>query len=277
MLKEKNTPLNISIAPNAVSRVHGIEADSRAIHEDIEIKCFYSGTSTLMIDDKIIDVGAGDVVVINPYEFHTTINSGVNDDNGTYHRFMIPLDIFSGDFSLRTLLMEENHSFKTLHRGDTRLYEILMNIVTEDVGKNTAYSLAINGLTMELFALLIRNGLEEKDPKDNLRGNLRAYHLIEPALRCMRDNFHENITVEQLAHMCSLSKSYFCRAFRGVTGKTAMEYLCEHRLKVADAMLRNGSDAIAYIAEFCGFESFSYFCRCYKKYFGFTPSNRRQH
>ena len=231
--------INISIAPNTSSRVVGIAADSKAIHEDIEIKCFYAGTSTLMVDDKVIDVKAGDVVVINPYQFHTTINSG-NDEVGKYHLFMIPLDIFSGsgfgNLKLRTLLLENNYAFQTLHPSNQRLHKILMRIVSEYTEQNEAYTIAINGLIMELFALLIRNGMEKNDTKAAPRGNLRAYHLIEPALRCMRDNFQDNLTVEQLSAICNLSKSYFCRTFRSVTGKTAMDYLREHRLKIADAL-----------------------------------------
>ena len=269
----------ITICPDCRSFVSDIKADRRAVHEEIEIKCFYSGTTTLMVGDKTINVKAGDIVVINPYEFHTTINRGADNDNGLYHLFMVPLDVLSGrgldDLKLRTLLLENNNSLKTLYQNDKRLYKILMRIVKEYSEKNTAYDIAIGGLVMELFAVLIRKGLQESDSKSGGRENLRAYRLIEPALRCIRDNYQEQISVENLSKMCNLSKSYFCRVFKSVTGKTAMEYLSEYRLKLADAMLCDSNNTIAYVAESCGFESFSYFCRSYKKYYGIKPSDRR--
>ncbi len=272
MKERKTESFRINISPNRCCCVSDIEADRRALHEEIEMKCFYSGKATLMIGESIVNVEAGDVVVINPYEFHTTISGGAE-----YHLFMVPLDVLSGrgldDLKLRALLLENSCSFKTLYRGDKRLYKILMRIVKENCEKKTAYDIAIGGLIMELFAVLIRKGLVESDAKG--KENLRAYHLIEPALRCIRDSFQDDITVDKLSDLCNLSKSYFCRVFKTVTGKTAGEYLRDYRLKIADAMLCNGDNTIAYIAEACGFKSFSYFCRSYKKRYGIKPSDRR--
>ena len=270
----------IAIGPKCSSPTSSIEDDFRALHEEIEVKCFYSGTATLMIGEKIVTVKAGDIVVINPYEFHTTIERGEGDDIGLYHLFMIPLDIFfnSGvdDLNLRKLILENNTSFKTLHQNDTRMYKILTRVVKEYEGKKTAYKIAICGLIMEFFAILIRKGLCQNEIGGSSNGNLSSYYLIEPAMRCIRDRYQEDLTVEELASLCNISKGYFCRVFKAVTGKTAMEYLGRYRLKIADALLQDGDKNIADIAESCGFESVSYFCRSYKKRYDRKPSERRK-
>ncbi len=272
----QNRDFFISIQPNCSSCVYGIDADRKALHEEIEIKCFYSGAATLMIGDEVIHVQAGDIVVINPYEFHTTIKSGDAGSKGLYHLFMIPLDVFTAkeadDLNLQTLLLGSGNAFQPLYQDDKTLFRILMSMVREYEEKEVAYELAVGGLLRELFAHLIRSGLsaagKEKD-------HFRLYRLIEPALREIRDHFQEPISVEHLSELCSLSKSYFCRVFKRVTDKTPMEYLGDYRLKTADAMLRNSDRTIASIAEACGFESFSYFCRSYKKQYGVPPSARR--
>ena len=69
-----NAPFHITIRPSKPSIVKVDTA--RVVHEAIEIKCFYEGESTLLIDSKPIKVRAGDVVVINPYELHSTIDDG---------------------------------------------------------------------------------------------------------------------------------------------------------------------------------------------------------
>ena len=158
MMKKSLIPNDefIYIRSNCSSPTSSVEDDSRALHEEIEIKCFYSGTATLMIGDKTINVKAGDIVVINPYEFHTTIDRGDEDDIGLYHLFMIPLDVFLStgvdDLKLRKLLLENNTSFKTLHQNDTRMYKILTRAVMEYDGKKTAYKIAVCGLIMEFYA-----------------------------------------------------------------------------------------------------------------------------
>ena len=266
----------IGIFPERYAYVPDMKTEKRAVHEEIEIKCFYSGEAVLMVGDQIIEAKAGDVVVINPYEFHATLNTG-GIHKGKYHLFMVPLDIFSKtdmpDLNLRNSLLAQNCAFKHLYQNDKRMCKILNRMVKEQTEKKTAYDIAIGGLIMEFFAVLIRKGLMQKNEND--KDNLRSYRLIEPSLRCIRDMYSENIDVDILAQSCNLSKSYFCRLFKSVTGKTPMEYLSDYRLKIADSQLRSGEKPIADIADDCGFESFSYFSRNYKKHYGIKPSERR--
>lgn len=263
------------IRPDISSYVTDLQVEKVAFHEAIEIKYFYSGMATLMIGDKIINVEAGDTVVVNPYEFHTTINV----DNGKYHLFIIPLDFFSDSgvdvLNLRALLLENGNVFKNLYHSDKRLGKILTRIVKEYSEKKDVYETAITGLAMELFAMLIRKGLCKSNMIGYKKGNLRLYKLIEPSIRHIRDYYSDDITVDALAEICNLSKSYFCRSFKNITGKTVMEYLMDYRLKIADSMLRNSDMIISDIAEKCGFQSMSYFCRSYKKLYGIKPSERR--
>ncbi len=262
--------LNVVVCPSCQSRVFGVERDSKALHEEIEIKCFYSGSATLMIEDQIMDVQSGDIVVINPYAFHTTIRTGADEDNGRYHLLMLPPELPE----LQTQLIHNGRTFITLHRKDQRLYGIIHEIVREYTEKEEAYELVVRGLVLELFAILLRKGFTE-DSAGRRKDDLRVYRLIEPALRCIRDHFGEPVTVQQLSQLCNVSKSYFCRSFRAVTGKSAMAYLSEYRLKIAHALLRNSDRTVAHIAEACGFESVSYFSRSYKKHYGKKPSQQR--
>lgn len=266
----------LGIYPERYAYVPDMTREKRAVHEEIEIKCFYSGEAVLMVGDQIIEAKAGDVVVINPYEFHTTLNTG-GSHNGRYHLFMVPLDIFSGteipDLNLRNILLGQNCAFKNLYQNDKRMHKILTRMVKEEADKKTAYEIAIGGLVMEFFAILIRKGLTQKNEGEN--DNLRSYRLIEPSLRCIRDNYNQKIDVDMLSQECNLSKSYFCRLFKSVTDKTPMEFLSHYRLKIADSQLRSSEKTISDIADDCGFESFSYFSRSYKKHYGIKPSERR--
>ena len=89
MVENKNVDLHMKVFPYRVSEVRNLEAERRALHEEIEIKCFYEGTSVLIVGENKIEVHAGDIVVINPYEFHVTINSGSDNETGKYHLFRL--------------------------------------------------------------------------------------------------------------------------------------------------------------------------------------------
>ena len=107
------------IHPERTSTVDDVTEAACAIHEAIEIKCFYEGNSTLLVGSKTIYAKAGDVVVINPYEFHATVDPGADENKGKYHLIMVPLDYFgdSTDLDLRNLILVKNKA-NVSHKGD---------------------------------------------------------------------------------------------------------------------------------------------------------------
>lgn len=274
MSNTENAP--IYIVPERTSCIGDVEVMRQALHEDIEIKCFYEGTATLLVGTQTISVKAGDVVVINPYEFHATVYIGEENARGRYHLFMIPLDYFSGgELDLRYLFFAQKKAFQTLFSQDAALFRLLMLAAEESILQQPACRSAIRALMMELFVALLRKGLRSETSHCLPRETLRAHQLMEPALRYIRDHYADPVQIGQLAELCQVSKHYFCRVFKAVTGLTAMEYLRVYRLKVADTLLGNTNKSIGQIAEICGFESTNYFCRCYKKHYGVSPSKRR--
>ena len=270
--------LNMIIQPSRASVINGNERVQRMLHEQIEIKCFYEGASTLMVGSQTVNACAGDVVVINPYELHATVSYG--EELGKYHLLLIPLDFFSGigtdELELRSLLLAEGKRLKSFFQNDGELSSIIFRIVTEYEEKKPAFRSVIKGLVAELFAILLRRGLEEKSATLQHGDILRSYLLIEPALRSIRNDYSEELTTDRLAELCKISKYYFCRTFKAVTKKTAMEYLRDYRLEVADVILGNTDKSVMLVAELCGFPDVNYFCRCYKARYGSSPSTKRK-
>ncbi|MBQ9785733.1 MAG: AraC family transcriptional regulator [Clostridia bacterium] len=258
------------------SSIDSVENARRALHEAVEIKYFYQGSSTLLIGTETVQVQAGDVVVINPFEFHATLDYGV--EKGQYHLIMVDLDFFSGadgEIGLRHLFFGRHTVFRSHFPQDARLCEILSRVVEEMQRGEVCYRAAVKGLMMQFFAYLLRGGVRSTDASASGADAMRYYAVIDPALCRIRDNYAERFTVEGLASLCRVSKYHFCRVFKQVTGMSAMQYLADYRLKVASAMLGNTDRSIGEIAALCGFEDESYFCRCYKKRFGVSARHGR--
>ncbi len=272
--KEK---LNMIIVPDCVSQVNREPHSRKMLHEEIEIKYFYEGSSTLLIGTETVTARAGDVVVINPYQFHSTIDCV--EEVGKYHTFMIPLDFFSGsgieELELRALLLAKGQSFCTYFPNDKRIGNIVEQIVTEYKENKPAFRAAIRGLVTELFAIILRNGLVSDGVSGGSNDILHLYELIEPALEHIRNHYADVITVEDLAQRCKISRYYFCRIFKIVTKKSAMEYLRDYRMDVADIILTNADKSVTQIAQLCGFDDVNYFCRCYKAQYGISPGKRK--
>ena len=92
----------------------------------------------------------------------------------------------------------------------------------------------------------------------------------------MMENFRENITVEQLADLVHLSKSYFMGCFKKAVGVGAMEHLTQLRMNAACDALSSTDKMISDISFHCGYSNLSNFNRQFKKVVGCTPNEYRK-
>ena len=248
---------------------------SRTWHETLEIKYFTSGSCSVIVDTNAIITRPGDIVVINPYEFHSSVGS--SDDSCRYHLLMIGMEFFSScnmdGFDMKQLFLDRGVRFNNLIRENTRIQNVLSRIVEELTAKAAAYEMAVRGLVLELFALLMRDQIRETVSADGINKNIRHYKSIAPAVEYIRMNHDKKISVEELASLCHMSKFHFCRIFKLATNMTVVEYITEYRLSFADLLLRNSKMSIADIAHAAGFEDECYFSRRYKKSRGVSPKN----
>ena len=265
----------LKFCPDRIAQLDDPTVVSRALHEAIELKYFCEGTSTLLIGTETVEVQAGDLVVINPYELHSTIYLG--KERGHYHLLMVDPDFFMdggmGGLDLRTMMLKGGLTFKTLIRGDARAADMMRRLCEAYAAETEYWQLAVRGIMLELFALLLCEYAEKR--AENAHGNFSDFLTVEPALRRIREDYASPTTLEELAELCNVSKCHFCRIFRLVTGQSPMRYLTEYRLKIADLLLSSSGESIRTVAEKCGFSDQAYFCQCYKAHFGVPPRQKR--
>ena len=81
------------------------------------------------------------------------------------------------------------------------------------------------------------------------------------------------LSVEELASEMGLSRVQFYRKIKSLTNYSPAELLRILRLKRADVLLRTTEQTISEILYSVGFASPSYFTKCYREYFGETPTD----
>lgn len=89
------------------------------------------------------------------------------------------------------------------------------------------------------------------------------------------ENFSHKITLEEVASMVRLNKSYFSQLFHKDTGVSFGEYLETLRIHNAQKMLQNSGASMSDIADMAGFSNQNYFTKVFKKVTGLTPSQYR--
>ena len=124
------------------------------------------------------------------------------------------------------------------------------------------------------FAFMGRllEGYTEDRVEKSKDAEMRSVSRIKDVLRLIRNHYHEEITLDDLADSAHMNKRYFCRYFREVMGKTPMRYLNYYRVECACELLASSDRSVSEVAMACGYRNISYFTRAFRLLKGITPS-----
>lgn len=100
--------------------------------------------------------------------------------------------------------------------------------------------------------------------------------LLQGAVDYIRENYANNINVQELADLCHLSVSALERRFKKYLSKTPLQFLNEVRLEHARRLLIETELPIARIGNDCGFTEHSYFSKQFSRFFEELPSEIRK-
>jgi TolB-like protein/AraC-like DNA-binding protein/Tfp pilus assembly protein PilF len=81
----------------------------------------------------------------------------------------------------------------------------------------------------------------------------------------------ENFGVSELADSIGMSRSNLLRKVKQETNESVSVFIRNERLKKAQAFLKAGDFTVSEVSFKVGFSSTSYFTKCFKEYFGYTP------
>lgn len=89
-------------------------------------------------------------------------------------------------------------------------------------------------------------------------------------------HYARHISESEVARLCEMSPSRFCREFKAAFGMTFVEHLSRHRVTEAKRLLGNRSMSVSDVAAAVGFTDPSYFTRVFRKVTGDSPSEYRE-
>lgn len=92
----------------------------------------------------------------------------------------------------------------------------------------------------------------------------------------IRANLDKDISIGDVATACGLSRSYFIRAFRAVTGYTPHRWLLMQRIEQARNLVQTTTTPLAQIASLCGFADQSHLTRNFNQIVGVSPGKLRR-
>ena len=103
---------------------------------------------------------------------------------------------------------------------------------------------------------------------------LREFYIHE-ALTYIEHNFQNEITIEDIAGVCGLNRTYLGKIFKEALGKTPQEFLLNYRMLKAAELLKLTSLSIGDIGLAVGYANQMHFSRAFKNNYGISPREWR--
>ena len=99
---------------------------------------------------------------------------------------------------------------------------------------------------------------------------------IAMAVRLIRENYAEQLSLEGVAEQIHVSPKYLSRLFREEMGSGFSEYLTQVRLEAAEKLLSGSALSVREIALQVGYLDEKYFSRIFKKETGLKPTEYKR-
>ena len=256
-----------SLENNFTVKFRLYENDSALVphwHEHIELMYLLDGECDFICNGRTFSAKGGDLLIINETEVHSF---EVKRHLVFFSILLFPS--FFADIDFKGIILD---NFVV---DDKEIKSFFDDIYSEYNNKETASDMMMKSHTYRLVAYLARNyGIKKLQKTDTSISNAKLDRL-NTVIEYISKNYTEKITTSDLAAMCFLNESHFCRFFKGAVGKSCTEYINQYRIEKASVLLTNTIEPITTIAYNVGFDDINYFSRVFKKVKGTTPGKYR--
>ncbi len=93
--------------------------------------------------------------------------------------------------------------------------------------------------------------------------------------RFIRDNYHQELTLQKAAQAMNYSETHFCRLFKRCFQVNFSVYLTQYRIARAQELLSATMHTVKEVGAACGYSDTSYFIRVFKRLTSVTPTEYR--
>ena len=98
---------------------------------------------------------------------------------------------------------------------------------------------------------------------------------IKEAMNYIEQNFQNDISIEDIARVCGINRSYLGKIFKNSVGHSPQEFLMNYRMIKATELLKLTSLSIADVGSAVGYENQLHFSRAFKNIYGVAPREWR--
>ena len=238
------------------------DAFSMHTHNYCELLYFLSGDATHVIEDRKYKLKKGDLIIIRPSKYHFI----QIDSNTDYERY----DILFDEPLIGTSLKAINESVEVINLAQSPTADGIFRRC-DYYAKNLPMSAFSEILPLLIKELFYNISIEQSKP--TVRDASAVNPILSKALAYINDELFTLKSVSEVAAKLFVTESYLFRIFKNELHQTPKKYITDKRLLAAQSMIRMGQRPTD-VSEKCGFGDYTTFYRCYKRFFGVSPSEK---
>ena len=256
----------------------------RHSHNYVEIMYMCTGQTTHLIGGGTpVHLQAGELLFLNQQASHAIQKAGAGD---VAVNFIVLPQFFDYAFQIvGTSNLLGRFLLGTLKNGGAEISHLVCHtaelLPVQNLVESMVWSLLhnedgarrANQLRMAMLLLDLLNHHECIDVQGEPG---QGSPLVLAALREIEDNCRD-ASLSRVAERFHVSLAYLSALVRQATGNTFKELLQQKRLDRAQQLMRTTKLPVQAIAEAVGYDTTSYFYTIYKKAFGITPKEYRDH
>ena len=204
---------------------------------------------------------AGSFIFFKPGEPQEHIYTGKATGEFYYVHFTAPANFQLFGF-------ESSKIYKT--HPSLKLNELFEEIIKELQTREIYYEKICVSHFFEISCLLLRKCNQK------LERNKKHTSEISSVIQMINKEYSANYSLSDYAEIARMSKFYFLREFKNITGYSPLEYRAKIRLEHASEMLIESNMPICEIATELGYSSQNYFSDAFKRHYGISPTEYRK-
>ena len=245
-------------------------------HEDLQFIYVTDGSVSINVFEKQLIICKGEGAFINKNVIH--LIDKINSCQYKSFLFSETMVSFFSSHSAETLTKEitENKDISVVVlQPETAWCNVALHHLDdlsslESETKDNIYRYAVLSKLSQLWLVMLKS---IKAPQNHTRN---SSHIRMKEMLCyIETHFSEDISLDCLSSSAGISKSECLRCFKSALNTTPYKYIMEYRLKIADDLLLKTAIPVSEIALRCGFNSQSYFGKCFKEKTGLSPRQYR--
>ncbi len=248
-------------------------------HDCLEINLILAGSGTYIIGDKQYEIQEGDFFIINNEERHMAVHNG---ELRILVLIFPPLFLWEGksESGLLEPFFNRNQKFSNRIMSSASvsavLREYLMHVHQEYSEEKKGWQIYAKAYILLLLAEIVRYCEENEEIGGEVKNMHKLYTRIRPVVDYLHANYSNQITLEELAEVAHMNKSYLCTSFKDAMSMPIFSYIDQLRISRACALLRTTDFSVTEISMQVGYNSISYFNRSFKKVKSLTPGQYRR-